>query len=122
MTELITAWRERSVDHDRHGNVGAARTYELVADELEASLRGKDEEIVTLAVAAQESGFSEDHLGRLVREGRIPNAGRKGSPRVRRGDVPKKPQAGSAAVATRRSNDDVVGRLFRDIAHSKAGD
>ena len=43
--------------------------------------------------AARESGYSADHLGRLVRDGRIPNAGRPGAPRIARSHLPRKTQA-----------------------------
>jgi hypothetical protein len=48
-------------------------------------------EILTLAEAAQESGYSGDHLRHLIADGTLDNAGRKGSPRIRRGDLPVKP-------------------------------
>jgi len=49
------------------------------------------EHVFTLKEAARKSGYSQAHLGRLVRNGRIPNAGRPRAPRIRLGDVPCKP-------------------------------
>ena len=46
-----------------------------------------------LVEAARESGYSADHLGRLVRDGKIPNAGRPGAPRIARRDLPRKAHA-----------------------------
>ena len=46
---------------------------------------------ITEAVAA--SGYSADHLRSLVATGAIQNAGRRGSPRIRQGDLPRKPSA-----------------------------
>jgi len=46
---------------------------------------------LTLRQAALESGYSPDHLGRLVREGKIPNAGRPRAPRILRRDLPRRP-------------------------------
>ena len=43
---------------------------------LEEALAAENDEVLTLQRAAAESGYSADHLGRLVREGKIPNAGR----------------------------------------------
>jgi len=71
-------------------------TFEVAANELEAALRDEADELLTLSQAAAESGYSEDHLGRELRAGRIPNAGRPGAPRVRRVDLPKKPRRLSA--------------------------
>ncbi len=46
---------------------------------------------LTLQQAADESGFSYGHMQRLVSEGELENVGAPGSPRVRRGDLPRKP-------------------------------
>jgi hypothetical protein len=35
-----------------------------------------------LAEASAQSGYSQDHLARLIREGRLPNAGRPHAPRI----------------------------------------
>ena len=66
---------------------------ESCAAELEATLRERDETTLSLTEAATESGYSTDHLGRLVREGKIPNAGRPGAPRIARSILPRKTQA-----------------------------
>jgi len=58
--------------------------------ELENLFREEDSEILTLEQAAEYSAYSVDHLARSLRSGAIPNAGRKGQPRVRRGDLPRK--------------------------------
>ena len=63
----------------------------VIAD-LEAQADAAEAEELTLRGAAQESGYSEDHLGRLVRAGSLRNYGRAGSPRVRRGELPRRPQ------------------------------
>jgi hypothetical protein len=61
------------------------------ADELEAFEIEQSLECLTLTEAARESGYSSAHLARLLDEGRIANAGKKHTPRIRRGDLPKKP-------------------------------
>lgn len=68
-----------------------ARVYEIVARELDEALRVHGDTPLTLAEAARESGYSEDHLRHLVADGKIPNAGQKGRPRIRRRDLPRKP-------------------------------
>ena len=54
---------------------------------------------LTLAEAALESGYSVDHLRHAVASGQIANAGRRGAPRIRRADLPKKPGAPATAPA-----------------------
>ncbi len=71
---------------------GAGLCRELLAD-FQAVMAGQVDPLLSLPEAAGRSGYSVEHLGRLVREGRIPNAGRKGSPRIRAGDLPRKPRA-----------------------------
>jgi hypothetical protein len=46
---------------------------------------------LSLVEAAERSGYTADHLGRLVRSGKIPNVGRKNAPRIRARDLPPKP-------------------------------
>lgn len=46
---------------------------------------------LSLRQAAAESGYHEDSLGRLVRQGKIPNVGRLHAPKIRRRDLPKRP-------------------------------
>lgn len=68
---------------------GAALLDDVLAD-FAALTTAVADELLNLQQAARESGYSVDHLGRLVREGRISNAGRPNSPRVRRRDLPRK--------------------------------
>ncbi len=48
-------------------------------------------EPLTLEQAARKSGYTLDHLSRLLRDGTLPNVGEPGSPRIRRKDLPRKP-------------------------------
>ena len=48
------------------------------------------EKPLSVQEAAQESGYSQDALRKAILCGRIRNAGRKHSPRIRRADMPKK--------------------------------
>jgi hypothetical protein len=74
----------------RYGGDGIARAIEQCARELEATDAAGQDAVLTLTEAARESGHSVEHIGRLVRQGVIPNSGRKGAPRVRRGDLPRR--------------------------------
>ena len=92
-THLTTTWRDRA-DEIRRLTGGAAndaaRIWEMAADEWEEHLDRYLSEPLNLQDASRESGYSAGHLGRLVREGEIPNAGRPNAPLVRRGDLPLK--------------------------------
>jgi hypothetical protein len=70
-----------------------AKVLERCASQLQEALQEQEGELLTLTEASKESGYSADHLGRLIKDGKIPNAGRKGAPRIRRGDLPIKPGA-----------------------------
>ncbi len=89
---LSKAWRTRARTIRRYGGDTQAVALEACAADLEAALRQRDDTTLTLIEAARESGYSADHLGRLVREGKIPNAGRPGVPRIALRDLPRKAQ------------------------------
>jgi hypothetical protein len=88
---LGAAWRDRAAELRRYGAEPQAVTLEAAAAELDAALREAADEPLTLAEAAEESGYSERRLRELVAAGEVPQAGRKGRPRVRRGDLPRRP-------------------------------
>ena len=81
---LPVTWRTQAKALRRYGGETPAVALESCAAELEATLRERDETTLSLTEAARESGYSADHLGRLVRDGKIPNAGRPGAPRIAR--------------------------------------
>ncbi|MDE2763610.1 MAG: hypothetical protein OXK74_12635 [Gemmatimonadota bacterium] len=87
---LPADWRQRAKALRRYGGETPATAIERCADDLEATIVERDETTFSLVEAARESGYSADHLGRLVRDGRIPNAGRPGAPRIARADLPRK--------------------------------
>jgi hypothetical protein len=95
--DLTAAWRDRAAELRRYGAEPQAVTLEAAAAELEGALRESADEPLTLAVAAEESGYSERRLRELVAEGAIPQAGRKHAPRIRRGDLPRRAGAGKDA-------------------------
>jgi hypothetical protein len=94
--------RTKAVElRDRFGDEARARALEWAASLLECAIRDGADERLTLAQAALRSGYSPDHLARLLREGRVPNAGRRGSPRIRAGDLPVRPPRVVAAMRPR---------------------
>ena len=87
---LIARWRDEAGTLRRRGAAAQAVALESCAEELETALRELDEVLLNLSEASHLSGYSSEHLGRMVRDGTIPNAGRPNAPRIRRGDLPRK--------------------------------
>ena len=90
---LPANWRRHAKRLRRYGGEPPATALERCAAELEATLTERDETTFSLVEASRESGYSADHLGRLVRDGKIPNAGRAGAPRIALKDLPRKAHA-----------------------------
>ena len=88
--QLPAVWRRQAKTLRRYGGQALATAIERCADELEGTIQERDDTTYSLVEASRESGYSADHLGRLVREGKIRNAGRPGAPRIARVDLPRK--------------------------------
>jgi len=89
--ELPHEWQAEAARlRGRYGLEEMAKLCEALAGELSEALRDRAEEELTLDQAVAESGYSKRRLRQLVAEGSVPNAGRKGAPRIRRADLPRK--------------------------------
>ena len=89
---FIDEWTNRLNEYRTvAAQVDGEKICERVLADFSAVLEAEANTILTLAEAARRSGYSEEHLGRLVRDGKIPNAGRRGVPRIRAGDLPRRP-------------------------------
>ncbi len=131
LTTLNDRWREKAELFRQHGHEATARTYEVCSAELEAALRGTEEELLDLQEAARESGYSSDHLGRLVRYGKIPNSGRRNAPKIKRSDLPRRPEVvarpaheqegGIVVNGNSRSSSLAFERIAREALVSKSG-
>lgn len=114
LRQTVTDIREKARElRDTFGDEARARALEWAATRLEAALGALRDQPLTLDQAARESGYSAGHLGRFVREGKIPNAGRPNAPRIRRGDLPAKagvlrPEPAAAMVDRRQIARSVV--------------
>ena len=91
--ELLTAslsreWRADSEVLKRHGYDAEARRLLSRADELDDAIRARLDELLTIREASAWSGVSYSTIESRIRAGTLPNAGRKGSPRIRRRDLP----------------------------------
>ena len=96
--DLGPEWRAKAAELRQFGADEQAKTLEWCATRVEEVLRQEDDALLTLLEAADESGYSAEHLGRLVRDGKVPNAGRPSAPRIARRDLPIKATQGDAAV------------------------
>jgi hypothetical protein len=70
-----------------HGQVDAAALVREVVASIRAIREASLSEPISLTEAARRYGYSADHIGRLVRDRKVPNAGRKNAPRVRARDL-----------------------------------
>ena len=93
---LSEDWRRRAETLRRYGGDASAAALEACAAELDSVVDRQDHAILTLTEAAEQSGYSASHLGRLVREGAVPNAGRPGAPRIALKDLPLKGRSARA--------------------------
>ena len=112
---LPSAWRQKA-DWLRRYAPEVAAAFEQCAKDLEAALNTAASELLTLQEAAQVSGYSADHLGRLIREGRLQNHGRPRAPRLRRAELPQK----TPTVAHARPIAQLLGAAPRQVAQAVA--
>lgn len=91
---LAEKWRSDADLLRRYGDERGATVCELHAGGLEVAWREWELEELSVAQAAAESGYSEDHLRQLVRDGKLPDnrpPGSQGEIRIPRRDLPRKP-------------------------------
>ena len=103
---LMAKWEDDATALERYADARGAAVCRLHVAELGEAIRASQDEVLTVAESARESHYSEDHLRHEVAAGTIPNSGKKGAPRIRRGDLPMKagkrgsvPDPESAALA-----------------------
>ncbi len=100
---LPDTWRKQGETLREYGGETPAVALESCAAQLVAVRRQRDEATLTLTDAARESGYYTDHLGRLVRDGKIPNAGWPGAIRIAHRHLPRKAGAARPRLAARPS-------------------
>lgn len=95
LERLAAEWRDRAEERaDEGALLDGDKLYRKVAAELETALREYNNEQLTVAEAAEESGYSEDALRELVRDGPIPDTrppGSQGRITIKRKHLPRKP-------------------------------
>ena len=90
MSKLPAQWRNRATEIEPYAPP-VALALRTCADELEKHEQEGDGELISVAQAAIETGWSVDGIGGMIADGRVPNHGTKRRPKVRRGDIPRKP-------------------------------
>ena len=90
VTDLAATWEADAEILERHEDARGATLCRRSAAALREAVRADQDRLLTVAEAALESGFSEDHLRHGVADGKIRNAGKKGAPRIRHCDLPIK--------------------------------
>jgi hypothetical protein len=91
VSSLAVLWRQEAGVLRKRGDVRGADLMIQVAEDLATAMREDGESLLSLSDAAIECGYPAPSLGRMVREGKLTNFGTKGAPRIRRGDLPRKP-------------------------------
>lgn len=88
---LAEKWRHEANQDEERGLNEFAKVGRRFADRLDKWTKNYNEEELTLDQAAKESGFTKDHLFRLLHDGKLKNVGEPRAPRIRREDLPRKP-------------------------------
>lgn len=114
LSTLEGRWRERAATLEAYVPAAAVAFGSCILDLQTALASGG--ELLTLTEAANDCGYSADHLSRLVRRGAITNHGKAGRPLVRRQDLPRKAPGAHLADARRAAADVVALHLERDTA------
>ncbi len=112
--DLLGEWRAHAKTLRVFGATTQAEAVERCASELDEALAAEDGKLLTLQQAARISGYSADHLGRLVRLGTVRNMGCPRAPRIRQGDLPRK----AATLSVHASRLHLTGADPRQVARA----
>lgn len=109
---LAQHWRV-TADSVRRYSPDFARFLEAVAEDRDVYEKEHHLEALTLVQAAKASGYTPDHISRLIAEGRIENVGKKGAPGTRRGDLPRKPKPAERTPRLDNGDPDVATEMLQ---------
>jgi hypothetical protein len=117
LSELCERWRARRDELRKlDAQVPGSLLCDLILADLTSLIEAFGAELLTLTQAARASGYTREHLSRLVRNGKIPNVGRPNAPRVRRTDLPRKP----GHLPPQQTDSQIVGASKGQIVRSIA--
>jgi hypothetical protein len=117
LADLVDRFRVEA-DKARRYAPGAASAWEDAAQLLEDHLHGRDDELLNLTQAAAESGYSPDSIRRFFNEGLLKDYGGPHRPRIRRGDLPRKPGHGRPPQPSQTDavpGPDLAGKRLREL-------
>lgn len=109
---LAEEWEGEAELLRRRGAPHQAAALESAAEDLRERVREWEVEPLTVAEAVAESEYSERHLRELLSEGRLPNVGEDGSPRIRRSDLPAKPGGGGPTLEVSEGGKSIAERAL----------
>ena len=117
--DLALEFRNTAKVFREHADESVAIAYEKCANRIEQAFNEEDNVLLNLQQASEESGYSADHIGRLIREKKLPNAGRQGAPRIARRDLPIKlnstvPGVAEAAPGSDSSFEQIVQSIIKE--------
>jgi hypothetical protein len=113
LESLRTRWQARRDEFARFdATVHGARLCDELLTDLANAQRSRADEVLSLRDAASISGYSTDHLARLIRTGKIPDSRPRPRGRlvIRRADLPIK--ARSLHLGRTTDGRDLASRLF----------
>lgn len=96
---LVNQWREDATRLRQWGAVAQAEVLDRCVSDLETRAREWELAALTVQEAAAESGYSYSAIQKKLASGELENLGTKHSPRVRRGDLPRKGGSPSTGIA-----------------------
>jgi hypothetical protein len=88
--ELRMKWQGAANNFRTYGAAEYAAMMDQVLADFEHALRDDGEVFLNLTQAARVTGYTPNHLGRLIADKQLKNYGRAGAPRVRLAELPKK--------------------------------
>jgi excisionase family DNA binding protein len=106
--KLTSAWKDRAQEFNEHECGDVAASYLRAASELETTVARWENAELTVAEAADQTGYTEEHLRRLVRDGKLPADranGARSHIKIRRADLRTKPN-GRPLESDKRNGDD----------------
>ena len=90
IAELLEKWEQDAARMDDYEDTRGAAFARRHMAELREAVRAEENVLLTYAEAERVSRYSERHLRHLRDTGELPDHGKPGAPRFRRGDLPIK--------------------------------